>query len=531
MAVFNITAPDGKKYRVTGDNAEGAYSALQQMLSGGVTQEQKDRIAAAKAGTLEISPDRLAEQKKFDDAGMKDVVASTYQPGRLASFAAGAAQGGTFGFSDELVAGLHALSPNDTYDAALQRTRGLLDASRRDHPVVASGGEIAGALAVPLGAAKMSGGLPVRMVKSAGIGGLLSGLYGFMSGEGGAGERVDAALDSAKWGAGIGAVIPVAGRVAQKIMDRRAASKAISAGGRNAPTSDVLRAEGQAAYKAIDDAGVQINPADFKSKADDIVAALRKGGLDEGGGALNLTPKSARVADILTDAGQTNSPIPFSTLDQMRRKAGVAAADVQGFTGRPTLDSKLGTEAIGGLDDFVQNLAPGQASGDVEALKTLIPKARDLWSRMSRSQIVEDAIDAGKENYLSGASSGIRNQFKRILGNPKLSRGFSEAEIAAMRRVVNGSVPEQILNLLGGGLGQLTAITGGAATGPMGFFAGTAAAAGLRKAAEAATTRRAEIARALIANGQLKNLPVANPQTRAIIEQLMRQGTAAGLQN
>ena len=34
MPTFEITAPDGKKYDVTGDNAEGAYSALISMLGG-----------------------------------------------------------------------------------------------------------------------------------------------------------------------------------------------------------------------------------------------------------------------------------------------------------------------------------------------------------------------------------------------------------------------------------------------------------------------------------------------------------------
>jgi len=527
-----MDAPEVKPKAKWEDAPEVGQPVIATTQDGGKVYRMPDgSLAFSSPGMSTTNPDTIA--KIMEGATPAD--ASTYgnvsEGGRLGTAMRSGLQGLTFGGGDEIVAaGAAMLGPN-SYDTELERERARLEKGRDKHGATSAITEIAGALAVPLGAAKMAGSLPMRMAKSAGLGGALSGVYGFLSGEGGAGDRADAALDSAKWGAGIGALIPVAGSAAQKVMDRRAASKAISAGGRNAPTAEALRAQGQAAYKAIDEAGVQVNPADFKSKADDIVAALRQGGLDEGGGALNLTPKSSRVADILTDAGQTNSPIPFSTLDQMRRKAGVAASDVQGFTGRPTLDSKLGTEVIGGLDDFVQNLTPGQASGDVEALKTLIPKARDLWSRMSRSQIVEDAIDAGKENYLSGASSGIRNQFKRILGNPKLSRGFSEAEIAAMRRVVNGSVPEQILNLLGGGLGQLTAITGGAATGPMGFFAGTAAAAGLRKAAEAATTRRAEIARALIANGQLKNLPVANPQVRAIIEQLMRQGTAAGLQN
>ena len=32
MATFLITAPDGKKYKVTGDSAEGAHAALMEML-------------------------------------------------------------------------------------------------------------------------------------------------------------------------------------------------------------------------------------------------------------------------------------------------------------------------------------------------------------------------------------------------------------------------------------------------------------------------------------------------------------------
>ena len=40
MATFQITAPDGKKYKVTGETAEGAHAALMKMLG---TEEKKDR--------------------------------------------------------------------------------------------------------------------------------------------------------------------------------------------------------------------------------------------------------------------------------------------------------------------------------------------------------------------------------------------------------------------------------------------------------------------------------------------------------
>lgn len=541
MAIFEIQGADGKTYEVDAPDAQTAAQTIAGMKpqnpviattnEGKVYRMPDGSLSFSSPGMSTSNPDTIA--KIMEGATPAD--ASTYgnvnEGGNIGAAARSALQGLTFGGGDEIVAAGASLFGPNSYETELARERARLDKGRDKHGATSAISEIAGALTLPLGAMKSAGSLPVRMAKSAGVGGLLSGLYGFGAGEGGAGERVKDATMSGLLGAGIGAAIPMVGAGVQKALDRRAASKAISAGGRNAPTSEALRAEGDAAYRAIDAADVKINPSDFQTTAGDIVSKLRAGGLDEGGGALNLTPKSARVADILTEAGQTNSPISFGNLDQMRRKAGVAASDVQAFTGRPTLDSKLGTGAIEGLDDFVQNLTPDQATGDIDALKTLIPKARELWSRMSRSQLVESAITAGNENYLSGASSGIRNQFKRILSNPKLVRGFSEAEVAAMRRVVNGSMPEQILNLLGGGLGQLAAVTGSSAIGgPLGFVAGTGAAAALRKGAELATQRRAEIARALVANGTVKNLPVANPQTRAIIERLMRQGTAASLQ-
>jgi hypothetical protein len=166
----------------------------------------------------------------------------------------------------------------------------------------------------------------------------------------------------------------------------------------------------------------------------------------------------------------------------------------------------------------------------VTALQEALPNARDVWARMSKSQKIDDAIEAGGD-YLSGASSGIRNQFKNILRNPKLSRGFSDAEKVAMRKVVNGSIPEQLLQLVGGGLGQLAQTGAGLAMGgPVGALAGAATAGITRKAAEALTTRKAEVVRALMANGGLAQLPVASSRPSAVTEALLRRGTAAANQ-
>lgn len=107
-----------------------------------------------------------------------------------------------------------------------------------------------------------------------------------------------------------------------------------------------------------------------------------------------------------------------------------------------------------------------------------------------------------------------------------------------MRRVINGTKPERFVLSAGSGLSQIfapmAAAGAGAVGGPLGAVAGGAAGTALTQGARAVSDRivakNAEIARAIIANGGMKNLPVASETTSRIIEQLMRQTAAAGPQ-
>lgn len=469
--------------------------------------------------------------------------ASTYgnvsEGGKVGTAVRSAVQGMTFGGGDELVAGVtSALGPN-SYEAELQRERARLEKGRDKNTGTAAISEIAGALLVPLPNVAAAGTRAQKIAKSAGAGGLLSGIYGYLSGEGGAENRLDNAVPSAAWGAGIGAAIPAIGGVAQRILDGIAKNKAIANASRNAPSTEALRRMGEDAYKAVDDAGVVIAPDAFKSAADGVVSRMRAQGMDTG--PMSLTPQSARVAEIVSDAGNAGQPVPFRELDLMRRKAGIPASNLSNNG-----EAAVGSEAISALDDFVNNLNTSQVTqGDAQDLPQLIDTARNVWAKMRRSQLIDDAI-ANSENYLSGGASGIRNQFARILKNPKLVRGFSEAEQAAMRRVVNGSLPEQALNLISGGMGQLGTMGGagatgaliGSALGPVGTAIGGVVGAGVgaglgsiaRRGAENVAAKNAETVRALIANGGLAQLPAPNTAARALIEKLVRQGMAAGLQ-
>lgn len=436
----------------------------------------------------------------------------------------GAGRGATLGGIDELSGYLNAVIPGQGTMAerntfGREMARAAEDAGRQSNPDDMLTSEIAGAVSLPIGAPFQGMSLPWRIGGSAAAGGGLGAIYGALTGEG-KDERLDQAKGGAELGAAVGAAVPLVGAGVQKVMDARAGNKAIKEAVKAAPTTEALKAEGRAAYQAIDDAGVAVNPDAARNRLQAIARVLA----DEGADPI-LTPNANRVATRMTEAVPDGiNTVPFSELDKMRRIAGNAAG--ANPANRP--DTRLSTMALESIDDFVRNLGPDQVdAGDIETLQTMLPKAREVWSRMSRSQLMDDAIEAGSNNYRTGAASGIRAQFQRILNNPKLSRGFSDAEIKMIRRVVNGTLPEQILNYAGSGLGMIAqGAVGGLMGGLPGMLAGTAVGAGARKASEAVVNRNAEIARALVASGKVPQLPTASPALRQIIETLTRRAGA-----
>lgn len=442
----------------------------------------------------------------------------------------------TFGLvGDEASAAVAGAIPGGMgYDQRLAYERQQEANMERDNPGLALGAEIGGGVLgalLPGGAIGTLGrgaGMGARVAASGAAGAGAGGVYGFMEGEGSQG-RIEGAQSGATWGLAGGIAAPVVGAAGQKIADKVVGNRAIRMATASAPTTDELRAAGNAAYDAVDGAGVQIKPEAFDRTRATVLEALRgRTGFDELPGPGSLTPNSARVMQIMDEASgrmaqEPTAALPFRSLDQMRRQAGTAAGNIANKG-----DQKAGMTIIEGLDDFIQRLGPDDVvAGDVNALKDAIPNAREIWGRMSRSQLIDDAM-AQEGNYLSGGASAIRNQFAKILRNDKLSRGFSEAEKAAMRRVVQGTMPEQIMNLLGGGIGQLAQIGAGFGVGGVpGALLGAGGAALARKGSEGITRKNAEIVRALVANGRLPDqLPVASEQTRRIIEALTRRAGA-----
>lgn len=523
------TTPDGGRiYR----GADGSMS----FASPGFSTTDQATIARIMKGA---TPVQANTERNVDDGG------------RLGAAARSALQGATFGFGDEIVGGGASLLTGRSYETELQRERARLSKGRDAYPGTSVMSELAGAVALPVGAvgpmtagtklAPYIGTTGARLVngagtlaKSAAVGGAMGGVYGFGSGEGSYDKRVESAQSGAAIGGLAGAAAPILGRIVERVANNVMGRNAITRAAANAPTSEALRAQGKALYQQVDDAGVQIAPKAFDRMRGDILDNLRANtGFDELPGPGSLTPNAARVNQIMDEASgimakEPRAALPFRSLDQMRRQAGAAAGNVANKA-----DQAAGMEIIGGIDDFVNRLGPGDVlAGDISALQTALPKARETWSRMTRSQIIDDAIEAGQGNYLSGGSSGIRNQFKNILNNKKLAAKFSDAEKAAMRRVINGSFPERLLNMGGSGLGWMVQIgTGGVLGGPVGAVVGAGTGYAARRASEALSASNAETVRAMIANGGIAALPTVSPATRAVMDGIIRRAAIAGGQD
>lgn len=442
--------------------------------------------------------------------------------GKSAAF--GAMQGLGFNFGDEAI-GLATAAMGGDRQFAEERAREM-DRRAQENTLSYLGGYIPGAIASSLTAGKALGigneaTMGGRMAASALLGGGQSALAGAGAGEGEG--RARGALIGGLIGAGLGAAAPPVASGLGKLWEAFKTPAALKAAAAGAQTTDELRAAGNAAYQAIDDAGVVVKPEAFADATGKITGDMAANGLRMTTGRQQLTPKAADLAEVMYDMATDpaySKGVPFSEIDVLRKIAGAPASDMAN-----NLDRSLGVRAIEGIDDFVNNLTPDQvASGNAENLPEMVKTARSLWSKMLKSGLIDDAIEKSK-NYQSGEASGLANRFRTILNSDKLSRGFTDAEKAAMRRVINGTLPERFLRFMGGGIGNVVSgATGYNAGGIVGLLGGTAISGGARKAAEVIANRNAELVRALIANGGKANLPVVPGTTKAALSAMIRGG-------
>ena len=287
--------------------------------AGGLPQEVKDRIAAAKDVVAKggshwtgVSPERAREISLVDsmtEAAMKSgrQPGDPYDPGVFGAYMGNLAPGLTFGGADEIAAGIGSLFEDRSYDEILASLRAQDRQTEAQHPYASLAGKVTGAL-VPGGlvskAVSAARTLPGMMAQGFGWGAAGGATQGFLEGEGGAENRLAGAGWGGLIGGGLGAAVPLVGAGLKEAW--RAGSDMLN---RSRIGSTVGREFGvsNATGRVLSDLVGQDDPAAMR-------AALSRGG--PGAMLADVSPQATGALDMAM-----RSPIPAA------RAAGKAVED------------------------------------------------------------------------------------------------------------------------------------------------------------------------------------------------------------
>lgn len=234
MANYEITAPNGKKYRVSGQgSADDALRYLKSHLDGSGQSEFDAKAASLNQQQLEFA--RVTDDSAFGDylrnqakapkpgetrdetdarlygAPMQDELGAISGP---LSFASGAADMLAWGAGDEASAAVISATTGKPYDQVLQQQRDTARALAARNPNSYLGGQVAGAvLPAVLTMGGSTGGTLAGNTVRGGMSGVGQGmLYGFNSGEGNVQDRLNNAVNSGVVTGVLGAAGPVLGK-------------------------------------------------------------------------------------------------------------------------------------------------------------------------------------------------------------------------------------------------------------------------------------------------------------------------------
>lgn len=319
-----------------------------------------------------------------------------------------------------------------------------------------------------------------------------------------------------------------AGMVAQRFnaaMRARAAQNAI-------PDTADIRLDARGNYRHPEVAAVRINGDALDGLAGQIEHDLQHGA-NAGYRAAN-EPGVFNAVNELRLAQQEGRAATIADIDSVRQVLGQLGKE-RDAGGQLTRQATAANRARREIDNFLPNLNQNDLlAGDAARANAILEDARRNWNQYKKAQDVERRL-ANAELNATSANSGaniqnsIKQAFKPLLkDNERQARsaGFSDAEIAALNRVVRGdwlgSAARATGNLLGGGggLGMLASgAVGYEAGGPAGAVAAGLAGRGLKMAGNASTMRAVRDLDRLIRSNSPVALRVA-AQNPALIPRL-----------
>lgn len=398
-----------------------------------------------------VSPESPPEMFLNPQTGQytsRELLTNAMQPTRAQAAQIGAMQGLAFGGADEIMGGAAALADGaEGYTFGREYTRAAEEAARRDFPWSTTGAEVAGgattALSYGIPAAARLGmtGTPGAMAGGALVGAGEGAVYGGLSGEGSARDRIVNALKFSGLGLGAGAAAPVVMSLARGA--GRAAGDLIGGGvdmvvgrGRQGRADRALSATMQRAGQTPDDIGLALMRAaqdgqDVFRAADALGQAgqRRMSGIVRAGG-----DASQEIADFLRQR-QLDQPERVAGFVEDAFDASRTAADT-----RSTLTAGRGAAADAAYSAARGNAAPVDIRGALGVID-------DRIGGMQGSGVAGDSIDGRLASFRSRLAAqpgpdGVNRElsdFDRVLG---VKQDVSDAIGAAVRAGRNNEARE-----------------------------------------------------------------------------------------
>ena len=460
METYEIVGPDGRVYEVQAPSQEAAIEALEGF--------------ALSQGGVSVNPQEVEELEA-----------------RIPVAARGFADVASFGLADELASRIRSISPNVTYDEALEQARAQIEADIANYPGARMAGQVAGGLTAGLAlggplddmirafTGLRGSSAAQRVGRGAIAGGLEGAAYGLGSGEGAA-DRLAGAAQEGLLGATVGGIVPATTQLANMAVlrpiggalgignERRAANALLrtveDAGAGADEIQDYLNraaAEGQPQFTVADAlalpgrrtlAGTTMQPGAAR--------ALAEGVLDP-----RQTSQTGRLAEFVEEAlDARNTTAQAEAAARVERGAaadvnyGAARASAQPVDVRsvigliderigPMRDTTIEGESVDAILDRYRRRMAGTLNvegADLPAQLSDLSRLGRLYSEMRDT--IEAARRAGR-NYEASQISDVRNALGEALENASPAWREANARFAAASRIVEAPTAGQAANV------------------------------------------------------------------------------------
>lgn len=203
-----------------------------------------------------------------------------------------------------------------------------------------------------------------------------------------------------------------------------------------------------AAYKQADNAGVAYSPQGYDRMLANIAKDVQADNFN--------ADRHKMAASFLQDmVGKRGQPLTLTQLDQLRQNVRRDLITPSYGNQAASADAHFGYLILDEIDDFIATAKAGDViTGSADDANKLILAARELNTRLRKTELLEDALTRAERRAASTGSGGninnaIRQNIRAILDSPKKRRAFTKAELFEMEALIRQGSMENFLRWVG----------------------------------------------------------------------------------